>query len=112
MPYNYLVDSSSRSQLSQINWDNAVIIVDEAHNIQVRLLQTFNRVSAVVAYQRQQHNMQLCLIMPWLNTAGQAGSLPRPVCLSAASAAYSLAAAWLCATEHSAAAQTLTFMTW
>jgi hypothetical protein len=35
MPYNYLVDSSSRSQLSTINWTNAVIIVDEAHNIQV-----------------------------------------------------------------------------
>lgn len=35
MPYNYLVDSSSRSQLSNINWNNAVIIVDEAHNIQV-----------------------------------------------------------------------------
>lgn len=35
MPYNYLVDSSSRSQLSNINWTNAVIIVDEAHNIQV-----------------------------------------------------------------------------
>lgn len=35
MPYNYLVDSSSRAQLSNINWNNAVIIVDEAHNIQV-----------------------------------------------------------------------------
>jgi hypothetical protein len=35
MPYNYLVDSSSRSQLSTVNWTNAVIIVDEAHNIQV-----------------------------------------------------------------------------
>jgi hypothetical protein len=35
MPYNYLVDSSSRSQLSSINWSNAVVIVDEAHNIQV-----------------------------------------------------------------------------
>lgn len=35
MPYNYLVDSSSRSQLSNINWSNAVVIVDEAHNIQV-----------------------------------------------------------------------------
>jgi regulator of telomere elongation helicase 1 len=35
MPYNYLVDSSSRAQLSNINWGNAVVIVDEAHNIQV-----------------------------------------------------------------------------
>ncbi|WIA37112.1 hypothetical protein OEZ86_014079 [Tetradesmus obliquus] len=34
MPYNYLVDSQSRSQLSGINWTNAVIIIDEAHNIQ------------------------------------------------------------------------------
>lgn len=35
MPYNYLVDHQARSQLSGINWSNAVIIIDEAHNIQV-----------------------------------------------------------------------------
>lgn len=42
MPYNYLVDSSSRAQLSNINWNNAVIIVDEAHNIQASGLDDVN----------------------------------------------------------------------
>jgi regulator of telomere elongation helicase 1 len=37
MPYNYLVDAHSRGQLSSVDWNNAVVIVDEAHNIQVRV---------------------------------------------------------------------------
>jgi regulator of telomere elongation helicase 1 len=34
MPYNYLVDPMTRNGLG-INWDNAVLIFDEAHNVEV-----------------------------------------------------------------------------
>jgi len=33
MPYNYLIDSDSRDSV-KIHWENAVVIVDEAHNIE------------------------------------------------------------------------------
>jgi regulator of telomere elongation helicase 1 len=33
VPYNYLLDASIRSTL-KIEWDNAVIIIDEAHNLE------------------------------------------------------------------------------
>lgn len=36
-PYNYLVDKKTRSGLG-ISWENAVLIFDEAHNIEVGLL--------------------------------------------------------------------------
>ena len=36
MPYNYLVDPKIRGGL-QTQWANAVLIFDEAHNIEVRL---------------------------------------------------------------------------
>jgi len=35
MPYNYLVDPKTRGGLG-ISWDNAVLIFDEAHNVEVR----------------------------------------------------------------------------
>ena len=35
MPYNYLMDSKFRTGLG-INWERAVIIFDEAHNVEVR----------------------------------------------------------------------------
>lgn len=34
MPYNYLIDSKTRSGLG-ISWSNAVLIFDEAHNVEV-----------------------------------------------------------------------------
>lgn len=35
MPYNYLLDSQTRRTLGPVRWDNAVVIFDEAHNVQV-----------------------------------------------------------------------------
>lgn len=32
MPYNYLIDSSVRGNL-ELNWSNAIVIIDEAHNL-------------------------------------------------------------------------------
>jgi len=34
MPYNYLVDVKTRGGIG-IRWDNAVLIFDEAHNVEV-----------------------------------------------------------------------------
>eukprot|EP00877_Chromochloris_zofingiensis_P002619 jgi/Chrzof1/12358/Cz06g31220.t1 len=34
MPYNYLLDSQTRRTLGPVRWDNAVVIFDEAHNVQ------------------------------------------------------------------------------
>lgn len=36
MPYNYLVDGKIRGGLKMINWQNAVLIFDEAHNLEVQ----------------------------------------------------------------------------
>lgn len=33
MPYNYLLDSSIRASL-KLDWENSVIIFDEAHNLE------------------------------------------------------------------------------
>ena len=33
MPYNYLVDTSIRATL-KVNWDNSIVIFDEAHNLE------------------------------------------------------------------------------
>ncbi|XP_078428073.1 RAD3-like DNA-binding helicase protein isoform X2 [Wolffia australiana] len=33
-PYNYLIDPARRDSLSGIQWDNAVLIFDEAHNLE------------------------------------------------------------------------------
>lgn len=35
MPYNYLMDPKFRGGLG-INWEKAVIVFDEAHNVEVR----------------------------------------------------------------------------
>jgi Rad3-related DNA helicase len=35
MPYNYLVDAARRRGLG-VAWEGAVVIFDEAHNIEVR----------------------------------------------------------------------------
>lgn len=32
-PYNYLIDPARRDSLTGIQWDNAVLIFDEAHNL-------------------------------------------------------------------------------
>ena len=37
MPYNYLVTSATRAGLG-LAWENAVIIFDEAHNVEVGVL--------------------------------------------------------------------------
>lgn len=37
MPYNYLVDSSTRASLN-INLENSILIFDEAHNLVVKVL--------------------------------------------------------------------------
>ena len=34
MPYNYLVDPEVRSSLSNLQWQDAVVICDEAHNLE------------------------------------------------------------------------------
>ncbi len=34
MPYNYLVDPTVRSSLPDIDWQNAIVIIDEAHNLE------------------------------------------------------------------------------
>lgn len=33
MPYNYLIDPETRESV-RISWENAVVIIDEAHNIE------------------------------------------------------------------------------
>lgn len=38
MPYNYLVDAKNRMGLGKITWENAVLIFDEAHNLEVAYL--------------------------------------------------------------------------
>jgi regulator of telomere elongation helicase 1 len=35
MPYNYLVDAKIRSGIKMLRWDNAVLVFDEAHNVEV-----------------------------------------------------------------------------
>lgn len=35
MPYNYLVDTKTRSAMKQLSWEGAVLIFDEAHNLEV-----------------------------------------------------------------------------
>ena len=35
MPYNYIVDARTRLGMQMITWENAIIIFDEAHNIEV-----------------------------------------------------------------------------
>ena len=34
MPYNYLVDPTVRASLPDIDWQNSVVIIDEAHNLE------------------------------------------------------------------------------
>ncbi len=34
MPYNYLVDASTRRGLESIRWADSVLIFDEAHNVE------------------------------------------------------------------------------
>ncbi|KAK9916347.1 hypothetical protein WJX75_001590 [Coccomyxa subellipsoidea] len=34
MPYNYLVDAKIRSGIKMLRWDNAVLVFDEAHNVE------------------------------------------------------------------------------
>ena len=34
MPYNYLVDPVVRASLPSIPWENAVVVIDEAHNVE------------------------------------------------------------------------------
>lgn len=34
LPYNYLMDSSIRSTLRGVNWQDACVIIDEAHNLE------------------------------------------------------------------------------
>lgn len=36
-PYNYLVDGKIRGGLKSLTWQNAVLIFDEAHNLEVPL---------------------------------------------------------------------------
>lgn len=38
MPYNYLIDSRTRAGLKMLTLQNAVLIFDEAHNVEVRAL--------------------------------------------------------------------------
>jgi regulator of telomere elongation helicase 1 len=42
MPYNYLIDAKNRMGLGKICWENAVLIFDEAHNLEVRSLASFS----------------------------------------------------------------------
>lgn len=35
MPYNYLVDAKIRGGLKMVHWPNAVLVFDEAHNVEV-----------------------------------------------------------------------------
>lgn len=44
MPYNYLVDVKTRGKLG-ISWKNAVLIFDEAHNVEVSFLIVFCRIA-------------------------------------------------------------------
>ena len=36
MPYNYLIDAKNRMGLGRITWEGAVLIFDEAHNLEVQ----------------------------------------------------------------------------
>ena len=38
MPYNYLIDAKNRMGLGKITWEGAVLIFDEAHNLEVQNL--------------------------------------------------------------------------
>ena len=38
LPYNYLVDTKTRTTIKQLTWEGAVLIFDEAHNLEVHLL--------------------------------------------------------------------------
>lgn len=35
MQYNYLVDARTRMGMKNINWLNAILVFDEAHNVEV-----------------------------------------------------------------------------
>ena len=37
MPYNYLVDAKIRGGIKMLHWDNAVLVFDEAHNVEVTI---------------------------------------------------------------------------
>lgn len=41
MPYNYLIDAKNRMGLGKICWENAVLIFDEAHNLEVHSCVSF-----------------------------------------------------------------------
>ena len=35
MPYNYLVDTKTRTSIKQLSWEGSILIFDEAHNLEV-----------------------------------------------------------------------------
>ena len=62
MPYQYLIDAKTRIGLDNITWEDAILIFDEAHNLEVGLVWRRLRHAAVLAGTSYPQSVCLCLL--------------------------------------------------